>query len=248
MTANPERTFPSDHGIQSKMSCSFNTAYQSYVKALCGRYPSLTNLDNFLSNPRGRRDGCKVTALDFRVGNHRPTVRKDLPVVGLAFELPGSTCWENGCSKDAQLQGRILIIQDLTQAVVETLGSRLDIDPLFFALHLHTSGRSGMSRQTPEDATLPSRRLSQGYINMSYHRAITADPPKIARKLLRDTAIDRKLVFLPSTNIGLVQHYASVIAIKSENDFWIGKLVYQSSLFSLRLKGSSFGPCRPPGR
>ena len=34
--------------------------------------------------------------------------------------------------------GRILVIEDLTREVVEVLGSSLNIDPLFFASHIHT--------------------------------------------------------------------------------------------------------------
>lgn len=225
--------FPSEHLIESEKSYSFNTSYRAFVKAQCVRNPSLLNLDNFLSNPRGRRHGCTVAALDFEKGNNHPTVRTDLAVDGLSLELRGKSFRENEYLRDARPQGRVLIIQDLTKEVVELLGSELDVDPLFFALHLHTAGKTGMCRQTPEDATLPSRLLSKGYISISYHRVITCDPGILPRrKLLRDTVIDRKLVFLPSTNIGLAQHCASVIRTKQTNGFWIGRLMHSSDIYT----------------
>ncbi|KAF2262814.1 hypothetical protein CC78DRAFT_448030, partial [Lojkania enalia] len=102
----------------------------------------------------------------------------------------------------------ILIIEDLTKSVIELLATELEIDPLFFAMHLHTIQRAGMQSQAPDQATLPSRLLPLEYINISYHRAVTSDTlTPFGGKLVRDTVLDRKLVFLQSTNIGLAQHY-----------------------------------------
>jgi hypothetical protein len=196
--------------------------YSEYVKALCPRNPSLLNLYNFLSYPRARQHGSRVAALDFRAGHEHPLTRAIEGIDYLPAELHNKASTESGEGK-YPLQGRILIIEDLTKDVVEILGSTLEIDPLFFAMHLHTNHRTGMRQQTPDEATLPSRLINQNYMNFSYHRSITCDSvDPFGGRLLRDTSIDRKLVFLRSTTIGLAQHCASVMKVQRNNGFWLG--------------------------
>jgi hypothetical protein len=176
--------------------------------------------------------------MDFREGIDHPITRSDGALEDLSSELRESPFGkkhhkERELYRDHPLQGRILIIEDLTKDVVELLGSELHIDPLFFALHLHTAQKKGMRHQTPDQATLPSRCLSQDYLNISYHRAIMCDAvDESGGRFLRDTSIDRKLVFLPSTKIGLAQHCASVIRIKQKGSFWIGKHILLPHIFA----------------
>lgn len=203
-----------------------SASYQTYVKALCSRNPSLQNLDSFLADPYTPANSCRVAALDFREGVYRPTVRSEIDVNHLRREF----------DEDIQLRGsekllgRILIIEDLTKDVIQMLGTTLGVDPLFFAMHLHVVSRSGMRHQTPDQATLPSRLSSQNFTNMSYHRAISCGTTSVdGGRLQRDTAIDRKLIFLPSTTIGLVQHCMSVIRIGPHKvrNFWLGQCLKQ---------------------
>jgi len=204
--------------------------YTNYLRVLCSRNPSLQTLYYFLSNPKARANGCRVTALDFRDGIVSPTLRRNLYVDCLSQELRRgrqSSVEDRLMSESHALQGRILIIEDLTAGVLEMLGSELDIDPLFLAMHLHTVQRTGMRHQPPDEATLPSRFEGRDYINISYHRPMTSgDVYPLGARLIRDTAVDRKLVFLRSTNIGLAQHHASILKVHTSEDFWIGMLIF----------------------
>ncbi|KAF2642083.1 hypothetical protein P280DRAFT_517079 [Massarina eburnea CBS 473.64] len=76
------------------------------------------------------------------------------------------------------------------------------------------------------DATLPSRLVSQNYMTTTYHRTLTCDkkPPDVW-KFERDTAIDRKVVFIRSTSIGLAQHAVSVAKVQQSEDFWLALLL-----------------------
>lgn len=198
-----------------------SSSYQDYVKALCSRNPSLQNLNSFLADPYAATDVCRVASLDFRDGIQYPDVRSELFSDHLHREFDEVVQLQD----TKKLLGRILIIEDLTKDVVEFLGSNFGIDPLFFAMHLHVVSRSGMRHQTPDQATLPSRLVSRNFANMAYHRAISRSVTSVeGGRLQRDTAIDRKLIFLPSTNIGLVQHCMSVIRIDPHisRSFWLG--------------------------
>lgn len=199
-------------------------SYKSHVKTLCSNNPCLQNLASFLADPHTPAHGCRVAALDFTEGAPSPSIRADVKVRHLSQELHDDIQVHG----NAKLQGRILVIEDLTAEVIELLGATLDIDPLFFSMHLHVVSRTGMRHQTPDQATLPSRLSAQNFTNMSYHRAFTYDNVSVdGGRLQRDTIIDRKLIFLPSTTIGLVQHCISVIRINSNKmrDFWLGETV-----------------------
>jgi hypothetical protein len=214
--------YPGSQTMDSKSKLCRHDSYRSYVKALCLRNPSLKNLDRFMSDPNGSSYGCSVAALDFLDGVCHPKVRSKVDVAKLNQEFH-----ENKQLRSApKLQGRILLIEDLTRDVVEMLGLALDIDPLFFAMHLHVISRAGIRHQTPDQATLPSRFTSQNFINTSYHRAITCGAVSVdGGRFKRDTVIDRKLIFLPSTTIGLVQHCVSIIRAKPHKmrSFWLGE-------------------------
>ena len=190
--------------------------YSDYVKAQSSCNPCLLNLECFLSNHAPGHRSCRIVALDFR-GVKGLCTRSNVALHDLPSKLRGND--ELGNS----LQGRIFIIEDLTKDIVELLGLELDIDPLFFAMHLHVSQKRGLKHQPPSEATLPSRLLKQNYININYHRSVTSDcTHKRWSRYTRDTVISRKLVFLPSTNIGLAQHCTSVFRTRQKDSFWIG--------------------------
>jgi hypothetical protein len=215
----------------SKLTQSHAAApqYRDYVAALCHRNPSLLTLRNFLSNPKARHHGCRMAALDFRKGQSKPSMHRVADIDCLQSELLGKL----GREYDHQypLQGRILVMEDLTVDVIELLGAGLDIDPLFFAMHLHTVHRTGMRHQMPDEATLPSRLRSNDYINISYHRPVTCENVDFSGgKWIRDAAVDRKVVLLRSTTIALASHCASVIKVKRSNGFWIGIILIDPPL------------------
>jgi len=208
--------------------------YSQYIQGLCSRNPSLRTLHSFLVNPNARSHGCPITALDFRHGTSLPESRAiydlDQLINEVRFETSSSMRKEPS-GADGQVHGRLLIIEDLTAEIIQLLGSELDLDPLFLATHLHTVHRTGMRHQTPDDATLPSRLRGRDYLNVSYHQPVSSDVPYTSgNRFSLDTGIDRKLVFLRATNIGLVQHRVSIIKVRQSSGHWLGEL---SNLVSL---------------
>ena len=114
---------------------------------------------------------------------------------------------------DPDLCGRILIIEDLTSKVVETLGYALKIDPLFFANHMDTN-EINIATPRPSVVTLPSTTLSHNFLNLHYHRVIEFEGTRSMETLLRDMNLRRKVKVLPQThgvNLGLVRHCCSVL-------------------------------------
>lgn len=151
-------------------------AYQEYIQGLCFRNPSLTTFSSFLANPHTRTFACRTTALEFRAGVTSPDIRSIPDIDCLRSELrraaKNDTEESNG-QFNLVVQGRILLIEDLTVEMITVLGAELDIDPLFLATHLHTVHRTEMYYKTPDDANLPSRLHQSDYVNISYHQSIT---------------------------------------------------------------------------
>ncbi|KAF2731814.1 hypothetical protein EJ04DRAFT_578802 [Polyplosphaeria fusca] len=200
-------------------------SYRSHVKALCSRNPSLMSLYQFLSEPKAETS-CRICAMDFVFGLDRPIIRQHIKKSQLRQEIQEEPKQEKSERREKALQGRILVIEDLSKEIIELLGSVLDIDPLFFALHLHTVRRTSSRYQTPDEATLPSRLLSQDFTNVSYHRAVVSDTAVPYKgRFLRTSKVGRKLVFLRSTQIALAQHGASVIRIKNRKGPWLALII-----------------------
>lgn len=216
------------HEVEDTPTVSLN-AYQDYVRALCSRHPSLSALSSFLTDPHARTSGCRAISLEFRSGAACADIRsiKHISRLRSEFERATKTNMEKPCDDHhQQIQGRILIIEDLTVEVVALLGTELAIDPLFLATHLHTVHRTGLRHQTPDDANLPSRLHQSDYINIAYHQSVTCnDVFPAGARFMTDTAINRKLVFLRATNIGLAQHRVSVVKLRQGDGFWLGKFV-----------------------
>lgn len=197
--------------------------YRDYVEALSLRNPSLSALHKFLSNPKARRHGCRLGALDFRKGSQRAVARRKIDIGELYQELHNTAMVKGTKPNSEDLQGRILIMEDLTVHVIELLGAELNLDPTFLAMHLHTVQRKGMQHQIPDDATLPSRSRSTDYMNISYQHATKSDDQKVlGKQFLRDAAIDRKLVYLRSGAFGFAQYCTSVVKVQRSANFWLG--------------------------
>jgi hypothetical protein len=204
-------------------------AYQDYLRNLCVANPSLSTFSSVVAKPQARTFECCATAVEFRAGG-TSDIRSITNISCLRSEFSRAT--NNDMKRSIEnlgsaVQGRILIIEDLTVDVITILGTELDIDPLFLATHLHTVHRTGMRHQTPDDATLPSRLHQSDYINISYHQPVTCtDVYPAGARFMTDTAVNRKLVFLRATNIGLAQHRTSIIKIRQEDNFWLGIFIW----------------------
>jgi len=205
------------------------------------------NLYQFLSEPKAQTT-CRICAIDFHAGMEMPMIRDSIKASDLDMEireLPASSVDDSKQHQGTkgsreEIQGKILIIEDPTKDIIELLGIELDIDPLFFALHLHTVRRTGSRYQTPDEATLPSRILTQDFTNILYHRAVTTDEAlPFKGRFLRSTSINRKLVFLRSTKIALVQHCASVIRVRNRKGSWLGKYFLFLGMILGLIKSSS---------
>ncbi|KAG6989790.1 hypothetical protein G7Y79_00064g094130 [Physcia stellaris] len=133
---------------------------------------------------------------------------------------------ENTETRD--VKGRILIIEDLSNDVVEILGSMLGIDPLFFASHID-SFEDQIATTRPSTAILPSTLRSQNFVNLPYHRVVELELGSLESEkgLLRDMNVPRKVAILPTLkgiNVGLARNCCSILKTETRDGLWLGEL------------------------
>ncbi|KUJ22897.1 uncharacterized protein LY89DRAFT_777916 [Mollisia scopiformis] len=191
-------------------------SYSDYVFAQSKRNPCLINLCQFIANDDARY-GCRIASLQFRSDCKKPT-RVDL---GLQ-ELEAIIC------SDVHGSGRLIIVEDLNGAVIETLGSGLDINPLFFASHIH-GPKVEITSSKPSAAILPSKMLSQNFLSLQYQRSVDFGPcTMVPKKMSRDCNVPRKVVILPpmkDTRIGLEQQSCSILMSTTRSNSWLGVIL-----------------------
>ncbi|OJD31448.1 mg2+ transporter zinc transport protein [Diplodia corticola] len=192
--------------------------YQQFVTEQSERNPSIKSLTRFLADKGQEHFRCRLALSQFWADSDEPETCE------ISLQKLGEILKETQKVETRVLRGRILVVEDLTRDVVEVLGSSLHVDPLFFASHLH-SPWPNVSTQTPDMALLPSRRRTDRYINIHYHRTIVFKDTELQmRELLRTSNVRRKVVLLPKTKgvrIGLAQHSCSILKTFLPNKSWI---------------------------
>ena len=192
-------------------------SYQSRVESLCWRYPHLRNLSDFLDKDVHHKLG-RIACLEFRKGSVTPTHR-ELKLDDVA------DCWRP--RKESDLQGQILIVEDLTKELIETLGSGLNIDPVFFARHVHLS-RTDESTCSGHARLLPSVTSKKPFItiyaNLNIVFEATDNPPP--PNLQCSSNVQRKIgilapAFTKGLYFGSVSRITSLIRIPLSHDTWI---------------------------
>ena len=231
-----------------KQCAIYERPYEHYVKWQSQRNPSFINLCAFMQQPKRRE--CRLACLDFNT-DFKPLPRRDIAPNSLKEELCGRSAINESVNdpqsgfavdeKDAPrhgtnaehivVAGRMIVIEDLSRDIIETLGSCLDIDPLFFASHIHAPEKA-LESLTPELVNLPSRYKNTNFLNIHYHRTIILrTKSKRIGKLFRDCNIPRKLAILPpikGAEFGLVQHCCSVLRTVDSEKRWLGRTKYQT--------------------
>ena len=195
--------------------------YRSFVAAQTRLSPCLGHLLGFLSNESSTRYSCRIACLEFSTVSGAPT-NKSLNMDDLASLLH---CESN---RNNDIQGRIVIVEDLTRDIVELLGSTLNIDPFFFANHIDVF-QPDIATPRPYMARLPSKASAKDSLVLHYHRVLQFNSPTSERILVQAMNVPRKVKLLPNAKgarIGLARHCCSVLKTVGKDGLWIGTCLH----------------------
>ena len=126
--------------------------HRSFVAARTQWNPCLKTVTKFLHDDTASQYTCHITSLEFSSATGL-TSRRTLDLDSLTLLLRGAA------KEKDELCGRILIVEDLFNHVLETLGSLLKIDPLFFTSHIDIF-QIDITTTTALTVTLPSTTRS----------------------------------------------------------------------------------------
>ena len=196
-------------------------SYKSFVATRAQRNPELNNLLELLQTKSARQSSCRIVCLEFSSAPSPPR-RLSLDLDDLTPILGAKATGRD------DLCGRLLVVEDISNDSIETLGCLLDIDPCFFASHVDTC-QTNIARRRPSMATLPSRLRDQEFLNLHYHRVVEIEKSNATSSLLRDMNVPRKVRVLPNlkgTSIGLVRHCTSILKAQTKDGLWLGKITH----------------------
>ena len=191
-------------------------SYKSFVAERTQQNPHLQNLREFLQKEATSQGACHIACLDFFPGDGPPS-RRSLSLKGLGSLLSDKDDADDLC-------GRLLIVEDISNDVVETLGSLLNIDPLFFASHMDTD-EIDIKKTRLQTAILPSTKRSQKFLNLQYHRVIEFEDLNSDQTIFRKMNVSRKVKILSQLKgitIGLARHCCSILRTDGNHGHWLG--------------------------
>ena len=212
---NPPQSLPN---LDNPFSGTTYQSYESFVKAKTRRNPSLQNLVDFFNSGDGYQRVCRIACLELSDTFATPKTRT-LDLTNLRHLLYNL----DNISKHHALQGRLLIIEDLSREVIELGGSALDIDPFFFAFQVDVL-EPDIAAGRPGTASLPSRFKSKDALTVDYHHVLEFNEVR-ERTLVRDANVPRKVKILApiqGTNIGLARCCCSILQTIGKDGLWLG--------------------------
>lgn len=206
------------------------SSYKALIEAKCQSNPALLNLQAFLSASAISPHSEQIISQKFFSVGQR-TTRTKLTTSQIAKEVHDNPQLNNATSHNKI--GQILIVENISKETMAELGSCLDIDPMFFASHIHSAWRN-LDSLSPKFCELPSQTKAQNFATFPYHRSLVF--PDINRedyKLLRLLNIRRKVIVLPpiqGRRIGLAQHCCSVMIVPGRKNTWLGLVLVDSPM------------------
>jgi hypothetical protein len=202
-----------------KMASRKALTYSEYVRIVSMEHRGLAMLSDLLNVERPSSPS-HVTAIDY--------LRR-----GGTATLATSTNQEYAplVTIPPEIYGRIIIVEDINTSLIEVLGSKFDIDPLFFASHIAPSPKSAIDKvHAATWARLPSQLVRGSHLHLLQKRVLDFGEIYAYENELHDryfktvTNVPRSVHLLPYSSgkkqLGIAHAYCS-LALKRTDNSWI---------------------------
>jgi hypothetical protein len=214
--------------------------YAEYVDAQIPHNSCLKKLAEFLHGLNGNQVyPTKVSSIDFSHGNSRSPQSWEIRARDALFTTASyGVSAASGLSEEQKLhnildipsdvQGRVLIIEDVDRHIASHLGARYDISPFFFANHLDNSFSDYEERPPLASLTIPSIHCKGDSIHLHYRRVIdlgttTCQP---LHQMCTESNISRSVKVTPpisARSLGWARSCCSIMKKWISKDQWICK-------------------------
>jgi len=146
------------------MHPSTRLPYHDFVHKIRPQWHQLRHLDDFMSKPKDHDFKVAVVDFDDAGGSIWKEFTKVPPLSDFLDCVPDGPIWS-----------RLLIVEDPSRTLIEMLGSRYDLDPEFFSMHVVNHHWFGMCSSLE---TIPSSKGTiheQSFLRMRYVEARRVD-------------------------------------------------------------------------
>ena len=197
--------------------------YGKYVELLAKEHRGLANLSHIINIERPSSQAF-VTTIDY------PRAREDGTV-----EPSISTCNEHDSltTPPPECHGRIILVENINTALIERLGSELNIDPFFFASHTESTPKGPINRlYAATRERLPSQLVGKDSLHLSNKRVLKLgelyafENEQHRRHFTTTTNLPRTVHLLPyspgNLQLAVMSGYCS-ITLKRRGHSWICK-------------------------
>jgi hypothetical protein len=205
------------------MSHTKEVTYGEYISAISQEHRRLSGLCEVLSQKQPVAKP-KITLLDYYNTDRRTPIQSEPDGYQNITTLP-QYCY-----------GRIILAEDIHGPMIENLGTKLDIDPLFFACHISTrlEGQLDQLYTSPREH-LPSQSMRKGYLHLHYQRVLDLGPCsglendesyQIYLETVTNTARKGRILPCPyaKRQLAILRGCCSMILTARSADSWICKL------------------------
>lgn len=203
------------------MCADTKSSYETLIRHRVDINPCLASFQMFLRKPQIHAKPCEISIIDYnRDGSQISSARTQ--------EWKGEIDSISLTSISEQICGRLLIIEDISASMISSLGTRLNIDPMFFANYISTEFHNLEDKPPPPSLALfPSYWSSRSdMFHLQYQRVVdlgkgTIYNQTVATKTLGNVPRNvRRLPGLQRRHIGIARGCCSVWMKKIVNT-WI---------------------------
>lgn len=147
------------------------SSYAQRIDSLMSCMPHLKALYSF---QRDLETNPVITRLDYKNNIENPRRKSRRVFRSRDWLGPNSKAFAKklsaGGSSSAFL--RVLFIEDLTSALIDTLGTLYGVDPELFASHMSSSGSSNLSYDDPPPARWSTAKMRKSYYSLKWYRPV----------------------------------------------------------------------------
>lgn len=137
-------------------------SYQELIPRLVSELPHLVNVQEASCR---HPDAGRVTCYDIMKGSTKPQLVKDYSPKD--WESPAVLDELSHIPNTSQVERRIIIVEDLSPVLINSLGSIFQINPEFFEEHLNKSGYRTDSNNDPDVRLWNTSLVKKDYFSLS---------------------------------------------------------------------------------
>ncbi|GAB7324390.1 hypothetical protein MBLNU13_g08331t2 [Cladosporium sp. NU13] len=174
MAGQPARSPRHTSGSTSSYAQRISGSHSSYAKRVNSLIPCMPHLESLYSFARKPETSPVITRLDYKNNIENPR-RKSRRVFRCSEWLDHDS---KGFAKKLSAGGtssaflRVLFIEDLTEALIDSLGTLYGVDPELFASHMSSSGSSTLSYDDTPPARWSTAKMRKSYYSLKWYRPV----------------------------------------------------------------------------